>query len=515
MNATARQSAPFQERHPGPAFDGPSTPAALPLQSFEELAIPAAVRSVVEKELTDGEKILWLGRPSRNPDVHPRKTAFLAGGLGMIALAVGVAATSFFTSGGAAAFPLVFAGALGLFGLIFLLPTLIDPTATCRSCYVVTNRRAMLVEPSVWARGPRATSYLPHQLLGLEHRDHPTVAGAGDLILEYTFALPGNSFDFKSGTMLTNGAGFGRSDAPTRVPRGFFLLDQVREVEDLIRRTLLEQLEQAQDGPKPGRNEGAAREPRPEVAPASIAHPGRNGAVADGPGHVLEHGRVPAELKAKALEGVDPSEQLVWVGQPAGTVFFVRSIAYLLGGSVGMLIALLWLFGALAPQKAMDEFVHGKAPAQKQPAKKAAAPQKEPSPNLLPPAGLLLLSACFASVPFIRRHSAGRTCYALTNRRALVYKQGLFGPTRESYTPLEVAGMRRSDSWLFRGSGDLVFRTVYVVKSSGVSTGVGQRSVKTTHYGFLALPQVREVEKLVRETLIDRFVDKLQQASSL
>ena len=120
------------------------------------------------------------------------------------------------------------------------------------------------------------------------------------------------------------------------------------------------------------------------------------------------------------------------------------------------------------------------------------------------------MSACFASVPFIRRHSAGRTCYALTNRRALVYRQGLFGPTRESYTPLEVSGMRRSDSWLFRGTGDLVFRTVYVVKSSGVSTGVGQRSVKTTHYGFLALPQVREVEKLVRETLIDRFVDFIE-----
>jgi hypothetical protein len=39
-------------------------------------------------------------------------------------------------------------------------------------------------------------------------------------------------------------------------------------------------------------------------------------------------------------------------------------------------------------------------------------------------------------------------------------------------------------------------------------------SVSTKHYGFLAVARVREVEKLVRETLIDRFVDKLQMANS-
>ena len=32
---------------------------------------------------------------------------------------------------------------------------------------------------------------------------------------------------------------------------------------------------------------------------------------------------------------------------------------------------------------------------------------------------------------------------------------------------------------------------------------------------LLAIAQVQEVEKLVRETLIDRFVDKLSQAGSL
>jgi hypothetical protein len=66
----------------------------------------------------------------------------------------------------------------------------------------------------------------------------------------------------------------------------------------------------------------------------------------------------------------------------------------------------------------------------------------------------------------------------------------------------------------FKGSGDLIFRTVKVISNSG-SRSQWTQSVKTKHYGFLAIAQVRDVEKLVRETLIDRFVDKLNQASSL
>ena len=68
------------------------------------------------------------------------------------------------------------------------------------------------------------------------------------------------------------------------------------------------------------------------------------------------------------------------------------------------------------------------------------------------PIGLFFGSACAAAVGLVRWRKATRTCYALTNRRALVYKEGLFGPTRESYTPMEVSGMRRSPSWLVAGT---------------------------------------------------------------
>src|SRR5262249_21500452 len=186
-----------------------------------------------------------------------------------------------------------------------------------------------------------------------------------------------------------------------------------------------------------------------------------------------------------------------------GSSCFGRGLGCLLGGGAVALVALLWLLGAVAPQKAFNEAVHGKAPAPRQqpgkkaPAPQAAAPQKEAPSSPLIPAGVLLVSACCASVPFVRGYSARRTCYALTNRRALVCMLGRFGPTRESYTSLEVSGMRRSNSWISRGSGDLIFRTVHVVKRARVSPGVSQSSVKTLHYGFLAVPQVHEVEKVV------------------
>ncbi len=74
--------------------------------------------------------------------------------------------------------------------------------------------------------------------------DHAVVA-AGNLIFEYILTLPGNSFNLKTGSFPPASAGVGLSNSPQRVPRGFMCLDQVREVEHLIRTTLLPQFEQS------------------------------------------------------------------------------------------------------------------------------------------------------------------------------------------------------------------------------------------------------------------------------
>src|SRR5579859_7237138 len=138
-------------------------------QTFEEQGIPAAFREAVEKELTRDEKMLWVGRASRNPEVQARIPFLLWIGPGLLVLA-GVILVAVLGSavsatpmklGGGHVFGCFFAVALGLFGLVFLLPWFFNTANACRSCYVVTNRRALLVEISMWKRGAAAQSYLP------------------------------------------------------------------------------------------------------------------------------------------------------------------------------------------------------------------------------------------------------------------------------------------------------------------------------------------------------------------
>jgi hypothetical protein len=241
------------------------------------------------------------------------------------------------------------------------------------------------------------------------------------------------------------------------------------------------------------------------AAAVAIAPRQADAGAAAAPVACREDGPVPAGLKDKTLAGLDPNEKPVWIGQPVPRLILLRGGGYFAVGGVGILAAVIWLFVALTPPRA--------AAPRPQAGKQAAPPAGRSASIPLLPIGLFIVSAGVAAVPLVRWRTAKRTCYALTNRRALVYKEGLFGPTRESYPPLEVSGMRRSDSWLAAGSGDLIFRTVQVVSRTRTGPGRSSTSVKTSHYGFLAIAHLEEVEHLVRETLIDRFVDKLNQAS--
>lgn len=501
-----------------------SPPAA---QTFDELEIPATFRAAVENELTRDETLLWVGRPSRNPEVHPRNKVLPVIGGGLIALGLGIVVFKLALAGGGSFFPFVFAGVAVVIGSAFLLPLVVNPAKGCKSCYAVTSRRALIVEPSVWQRGGVVRSYLPQQLLGLERRDHASVPGAGDLIFAYEFVLPGDTMNPRTGTALQQTPGLGLANSPQRVARGFLCLDQVREVEDLIRTTLLSSLEQALDAPTPAAAPpvsvtcscGVTVEAPAALAGKTVRCPRCTAAVAIGPrpadvGHAAPtatdcrvDGAIPADLRNKLLAGLDPNETPVWVGRPVAKLVLLRNGGYLVASAAGILAALAWLYLSTAPAKAAAP-AKGAAVAQKGQA--APAPQQGGIP--LPPLVLLFASVCVSAPALIRWRAAGRTGYVLTNRRAVVYTEGLFGPTRHSYSPLEVSGMRRAGSWLVAGCGDLIFRTVTVVTHSRGNSTFGNTSTKTNYYGFLAVAHVDEVEKLVRETLIDRFVDRLTAA---
>jgi hypothetical protein len=472
----------------------PAQPKQSGPPTFEGVGLPDYFRKAVEEELTQDEKLVWLGQPSQNPEVHPPKTVFTV--IGIVILCVAVALPLLVRG-----MPIFFPVALCFFGFLFLIaPRLINPVHAYQACYVITNRRAILFERGVPGLHPGATSllaprcrsYHPHELLALECRKNPRVPGSGDLIFEYIFSLGGvnTGFPGSQGTIQTSGV-------PQRIPRGFFYLDRVEEVEQLLRATLLDNLERKMDQdttPVPTRQ--PLRE-EPSV-PRSAAPVG---------GPAMEDCQVPADLRDKVRAELNSNEQLVWVGQPDLTLVFRRSLGYLIGGGIMVLFGLL-LFVAGFLAKAAPPAAVGKGAAQV----KTLPPPPVMTTGL--PSIVFVIGAVCLVVPFYRWKMAQGTWYALTNRRALVNKKGLFGPTRESYSPAEVAAMRRSDSWIYKGGGDLIFRSVTVVTRSYNTRGRSSTSVRTTHYGFLALANVKPVEKLVRETLIDRFVDRLTQANA-
>jgi hypothetical protein len=454
------------------AADSAPTPEAAPprLQTFAELGIPDHLRKAVEEELTKDERLVWLGRPSQNRDVYPDRKVHVFIGIGLLGLAV---ALGIFVK----SLPFIFPAVLGFIALPLLAsPWLFNPATYYQACYVLTNRRAILLERTM--AGAKRRSYLPHELLSLERRSNARVPGAGDLIFEYLF-LVGKGFNFPATDNTLR-----RTDTPQRSPRGFFFLDQVREVEQLIRTTLLDDLEAKLDQSAAARSAPTGQ--APTAPPAAVP--------------CREDGSVPADLRDKALADLDAKERVVWIAQPVGSLVLLRNLGYFLVSGAVMLVAILWLLGAFAQKPT------GKPPAGRVAKQPAPTPQ---ATNKFDPLPLIILgvSACFTLAPVLRWRTAKRTCYALTNRRALVYKEGLFGPSRESYGPTEVSAMRLRLSWLCRGGGDLIFRSVTVIRTSRNRQTGTHTSRKTTHYGFLAIAHVHEVEQLVRATLIDRFAN--------
>ena len=153
----------------------PATLRTPTAQTFEELEIPAGFRDAVEQELTTDEKMLWVGRPSRNREVHPRNPMLPVIGNALLVLGVFIFLAALVSA--VLAQPMKFgswqvsgcfiAVILAGIGGVLHAVSRVDPTKTCRFCYVVTNRRALIIEAGLWQK-VAAQSYLPQQLLGLD-----------------------------------------------------------------------------------------------------------------------------------------------------------------------------------------------------------------------------------------------------------------------------------------------------------------------------------------------------------
>jgi len=196
---------------------------------FRNSMLPPELDALVQAEMQSGERVLWVGQP--NPGRMAKSGCivslfgipFTAFSVFWIAMAAGIGGGMGGGPGGwiALIFP--------LFGLPFVLVGLALLSAPYwmarkarRTCYAVTNRRAIVFESS-WRGTLTVYAYRPDELTKLFRREHAD--GSGDLVFEEIASVRHSS----------------RGGSRTHItPRGFLAVDDVRAVETLLRKSLLD-----------------------------------------------------------------------------------------------------------------------------------------------------------------------------------------------------------------------------------------------------------------------------------
>lgn len=216
-----------------------------------------------------------------------------------------------------------------------------------------------------------------------------------------------------------------------------------------------------------------------------------------GPSRKITPCEIPDYAKERVEGELTSGEKVVWVGQASPKVAAIRS---LWGIFVGIFIFMV--FGCV-----ISVMMAG-------PMKE----QKDMTPLII--IGVIGIAVTIASLssflmPVYKFWAAGRSCYVVTNRRCMVWYGGPFS-SKEDYLPGALSGMRRRNGW-FCGSdtGDLVFRSVTTITHSVDRRGGVSTSRSTTYYGFLNVQNLSEVERVVRETLVDRWQRKIEKLASL
>jgi len=193
---------------------------------------------------------------------------------------------------------------------------------------------------------------------------------------------------------------------------------------------------------------------------------------------------LPEELDNRMRSELRDGERLVWTGQPMPGRFMRSSIPIALFGIPFTAFAIFWIAGA----SGMFFGGGGGGPA-----------GFDAFFTCFPLFGVpfILIGLGMLSSPFWMYRRAQRTCYAMTNQRAIVWTAGWFcGMEVRSFKAPDLDRMARRDYG--DGTGDLIFQEI--VTTSRDSEGY-LRSQRTER-GFLAIENVREVEELIQRTLL-------------
>ena len=169
---------------------------------------------------------------------------------------------------------------------------------------------------------------------------------------------------------------------------------------------------------------------------------------------------------------LDPGEGLLWSGAPNPGRMALSALPVTVFGIPFTAFAVFWIWTAYS------------------------ATSRSPLPGgpwiLFPLFGtpFLLIGLGMLTAPLLASLAAGRTLYAVTNKRALIVSN-LFSMTVKSYVHSEIHDVQRVERT--DGSGDLYFANRDVVTQRG---GLVRQRI-----GFIGIPDVKSVEQLIRSRL--------------
>lgn len=478
---TAKPAAPAPQATAKPVTHAPQ---------FNELPDPLRDRAKVE--LQKGEAVVWAGQPCDRL-ISLKWWSLL--GFGFIFCAAGsFFAILFFVvvRPQELVVNLIVGGLVSLFilgGPLFgLLLANSERSKYLNRAYLVTNRRCLVVHRPPNDSG-RVETYAMPKLQFLFTRPSWFVRGGGDLVLESkTYMVRETS------TRSMDSRTYRQTDH-----YGFLLIENVNDVEDVVRRTIVQPwLDAEERGEDPAVATGQVQPAEKKAAPAQAAegmvteaeeedvkafHDPNEKDLPLATRQALMKWPTPPHLDEKLQQELGRGEKLVWTGKPSVLLVILNGLILPAGALLLSLLLVLgpidligylvgWPLGAL-------KFV------------------------VLALLVVYLLFGFVAQPPW-RWMLAARTDYVLTNRRAIVWRPGLFGiVTKEEYRPDELVFMRRAKAWfLGEGTGSVIFRTIITKTTRTDNRGHTSTSTTTTHYGFLDIYHADAVELLIGVTLL-------------
>jgi hypothetical protein len=186
-------------------------------------------------------------------------------------------------------------------------------------------------------------------------------------------------------------------------------------------------------------------------------------------------GFLPTEPASLVDAELAKGERIAWIGQPIPSRFARSIIPIALFGIPFTAFAFFWIAGASGSRFPGVPSAFGFFPL-------------FGIPFVLVGLGMLLS-------PLWMFYRAGRTVYAVTDRRALLIERGLLGQvTVRSFEPASLNDVTRTQ--YVDGSGNLIFLREY---RPGPRYSTNGRRGRFFQVGFLAVPDVREAEERLRE----------------